>query len=68
MLHCNRVNYLVESYLRWYTYGPLNCFAYGEIIKSFGGPRYLFTIPLKNFHLFKIAKSVINLCLKKFSN
>ena len=27
MLHCNRVNYLVESYYRWYTYGPLNCSA-----------------------------------------
>ena len=25
MLHCNRVNYFVESYYRWYTYGPLNC-------------------------------------------
>lgn len=27
MLHCNGVNYLVESYYRWYTYGPLNCSA-----------------------------------------
>ena len=40
----------------------------GEIIESSGGPRHLSTIPLKNFHLFKIAKSVINFCLKKFSN
>ena len=40
----------------------------GEIIESSGGPRYLSTIPLKNFHLFKIAESVINLCLKKISN
>ena len=39
---------------------------YGEIIGSSGGPRHLSTIPLKNFHLFKIAESVINLCLKKF--
>ena len=28
----------------------------GEIIESSGGPRYLSTIPLKNFHLFKIAE------------
>ena len=40
----------------------------GEIIESFGGPCHLSTILLKNFHLFKIAESVINLCLKKFSN
>ena len=40
----------------------------GEIIESSGGPRHLSTIPLKNFHLFKIAESVINFCLKKFSN
>ena len=40
----------------------------GEIIKSSSGPRHLSTIPLKNFHLFKITKSVINLCLKKKFN
>ena len=40
----------------------------GEIIESFGRPCHLSTILLKNFHLFKIAESVINLCLKKFSN
>ena len=40
----------------------------GEIIKSSGGPRYLSTILLKNFHLFKITESVINFCLKKISN
>ena len=40
----------------------------GEIIESFGGPCHLSIILLKNFHLFKIAESVINLCLKKFSN
>ena len=39
-----------------------------EIIKSSGGPRHLSTIPLKNFHLFKIAKSIINFYLKKISN
>ena len=39
-----------------------------EIIESFGGPRYLSTIPLKNFHLFKIVELVINFCLKKISN
>ena len=38
----------------------------GEIIEFSGGPRHLSTIPLKNFHLFKIAESVINFCLKKF--
>ena len=40
----------------------------GEIIEISGGPRHLSTIPLKNFHLFKIAESVINFCLKKISN
>ena len=40
----------------------------GEIIESSGGSRYLSTITLKNFHLFKIAEPVINFCLKKFSN
>ena len=37
----------------------------GEIIELSGGPRHLSTIPLKNFHLFKIAKLVINFCFKK---
>ena len=37
----------------------------GEIIESFGEPRHLSTIPLKNFHLFKIAELVINFCFKK---
>ena len=40
----------------------------GEIIESSGGPRHLYTIPLKTFHLFRIAESVINLCLKKIFN
>ena len=40
----------------------------GEIIQFSSGSRYLSTIPLKNFHLFKIAKSVISFCLKKISN
>ena len=40
----------------------------GEIIESSGRPRHLSTIPLKNFHLFKITKSVINFYLKKISN
>ena len=40
----------------------------GEIIDSFDGSRHLSTIPLKNFYLFKIVESVINFCLKKFSN
>ena len=39
-----------------------------EIIESPGGPRHLSTISLKNFHLFKIAESIINFCLKKISN
>ena len=38
----------------------------GEIIEYSGGSRYLSTISLKNFHLFKIADSVINFGLKKF--
>ena len=38
---------------------------FGEIIESSGGPRHLSTILLKNFHLFKIAESVINFCFKK---
>ena len=37
----------------------------GEIIDSSGRPRHLSTIPLKNFHLFKIAESVINFYFKK---
>ena len=40
----------------------------GEIIESSGGLRHLFTIPLKNFHLFKITGSIINFCFKKISN
>ena len=51
---------------------PAQCNYYadkiGEIIESSGGPRYLSTILLKNFYLFKIAESVINFCLKKCSN
>ena len=39
-----------------------------EIIESSGGSRHLSTIPLKNFYLFKIAKLIINFCLKKISN
>ena len=39
-----------------------------EIIESSGRPCHLFTIPLKNFHLFKIAELVINFRLKKISN
>ena len=39
-----------------------------EIIEFFGGSCHLSTIPLKNFYLFKIAESVINFCLKNFSN
>ena len=33
-----------------------------------GKPRYLSTIPLKDFHLFKIVESIISFCLKKFSD
>ena len=40
----------------------------GEIIESSDGSHHLSTILLKNFHLFKIAEPVINLCLKFFSN
>jgi len=36
----------------------------GKIIKFSGGLRHLSTIPLKIFHLFKIAESVINFYLK----
>ena len=39
-----------------------------KIIEFSGGSRHLSTIPLKNFHLFKIAESVINFYLKIFSN
>ena len=41
---------------------------FGEIIESSSRLRHLFTIPLKIFYLFKIAESVINFYLKKFSN
>ena len=37
----------------------------GEIIESSGRLCHLSTILLKKFHLFKIAESVINFCLKK---
>ena len=40
----------------------------GEIIEPSDGSHHLSTIPLKNFHLFKITESVINFCLKKISN
>ena len=40
----------------------------GEIIQSSSGLRHLFIIPLKDFHLFKIAESIISFCLKFFSN
>ena len=30
---------------------------YGKIIQSSSGPRHLFTIPLKDSHLFKITES-----------
>lgn len=36
-----------------------------EIMKSFGRTCHLFIILLKNFHLFKIAKLIINFYLKK---
>ena len=42
---------------------PAQCNYYadkiGEMIESSGGPCYLSTILLKNFHLFKIAESII---------
>ena len=37
----------------------------GEIIESSNGPRHLFSIPLKNFNLFKIAESIIISVFKK---
>ena len=40
----------------------------GEIIQFSGGLRYLFTIPLKDSHLFKIAVSVISFYFKKIFN
>ena len=36
-----------------------------KLYSPHGGPRHLSTIPLKNFHLFKIADSVINFYFKK---
>ena len=36
-----------------------------KLYGPYGGPRHLFTIPLKDSHLFKIVESVISLCLKK---
>lgn len=36
-----------------------------EIMKSFGRTCHLFTILLKNFHLFNIAKLIINFYFKK---
>ena len=36
-----------------------------KLYGPYGGPRNLFTIPLKDSHLFKIAESVISFCLKK---
>ena len=38
----------------------------GEIIYSFGGPRHLSIIPLKDSHLFKIAELIISFYLKNF--
>ena len=42
----------------------------GHLIKklyhSYGGLRYLSTILLKDFHLFKIAESVISFCFNFF--
>ena len=35
---------------------------------SSGKPHHLSTIPLKDFHLFKIAELVISFCFKNFSN
>ena len=64
--------WVVDRGLVWTGWAPrLKVLAYssiGEIIESSGEPRHLSIIPLKNFHLFKIAKSVINFCLKKISN
>ena len=40
----------------------------GEIIESSSESRHLSIIPLKHFHVFKIAESVINFRLKKISN
>ena len=40
----------------------------GEIIESFGGSCHLYTIPLIDFHLFKITESVISFYFKKISN
>ena len=37
----------------------------GEIIECSDRPHHLSTIPLKNFHLFKIAELIINFYLKK---
>ena len=39
-----------------------------EIIWSSGKSYYLFSIPLKDSHLFKITESIISFCLKNFPN
>ena len=45
-----------------------NYFTKREIIQSYGESRHLSTIPLKDFHLFKIIESVIGFYFKKISN
>ena len=39
-----------------------------QTIQSFSRPRHLSTIPLKNFHLFKIVELVISFYFKNFFN
>ena len=41
---------------------------WGEIMLSFGGPRHLSIIPLKDSHLFKIAELVISFYFNFFNS
>ena len=61
---------IVASAMKWFSWSSSNWqkipWRAGEIIESSGGLRYLSTILLKIFHLFKITESVINFHLKFF--
>jgi len=60
---------LINSQLKYIYFFNDICFYMGnvgEIIESSSEPRYLSTVALKNFNLFKIAVLVINFCLKNF--
>ena len=58
----------------FYWFDHYGFFFYVALEKLYGphdGPRYLSTIPpipLKDSHLFKIARSIVNFCFKKISD